>query len=154
MDESILLRRDLTVPFPGPVWPEGILPVLFSQSMLEELHALLSAGYTRLQGDVPPFEVWQNRLLNDPEYDAELLFVAQAANGALVGFAHCWNSGFLKDIVVHPDWRGLGIGEALVLRAFEACRNRYHKRCELKVKPANIDAVRFYTKLGFEKVPS
>ena len=69
MDESILLRRDLTVPFPGPVWPEGIMPVLFSQSMLEELHGLLLAGYTKLQGDVPDLEVGQNRLLSQHRSD-------------------------------------------------------------------------------------
>lgn len=152
MADAVRLRRDLAVPFPEPVWPEGIGLVLFSETMAEELHALLEEGYAKGEGDVAPFADWWQALSSDPEYDAELVFVAQAADGQLVGLAQCWNSGFLKDLVVAPGWRRQGIGEALVLRVFEAMKNRYHADLDLKVKPSNSGAIRFYKRLGMVEV--
>lgn len=152
MAEPIRMRRDLTGDFAGPTWPEGIMPVLFSETMAEELHRLLAAGYAKGEGDVPGFDEWWSGVSTDPEYDAELMLVAQAANGTLVGLAHCWNSAFLKDLVVMPGWRRQGIGEALLLRAFQACRNRYHDAIDLKVKPDNIAAIRLYRRMGFVPV--
>lgn len=78
MDDGIVMERDLKIPFAGPVWPEGIAPVLFSETMAGELHALLTAAYAKGEGDVLPFNQWWRELTADPEYDAELLFVAQA----------------------------------------------------------------------------
>src|SRR5690606_17522478 len=120
--------------------------------MAEELHALLAAAYAKGEGDVPDFENWWNAVATDPEYDAELMLVAQASNGALVGLAHCWNSAFLKDFVVMPGWRRQGIGEALLRRAFEACRNRYHTSLDLKVKPGNVAAIRLYRRIRFHPI--
>ncbi|MCD7058712.1 GNAT family N-acetyltransferase [Pelagibacterium xiamenense] len=148
MSGPLRMRRDLTRPFPEPVWPDGIVLVPFSETMAEELHAVMLDGYAPNGHAVPPYADWRARLLSDPEYDAELIFVAQAADGGLVGLAHCWNSGFLKDLVVAPDWRRRGIGEALLLRSFEACRNRYHPHLDLKVDRANESAIRFYKKRG------
>ena len=152
MADPIRMRRDLVADFPEPSWPDGIAPVLFSETMAQELHALLAAAYAKGEGEVAGFESWWPADRADPEYDAELMLVAQASNGALVGLAHCWNSAFLKDFVVMPGWRRQGIGEALMLRAFEACRNRYHKTLDLRVKPGNVAAIRLYRRMGFELV--
>lgn len=152
MADPIRMRKMLSSDIPEPSWPEGIGPVLFSETMVEELHALLSDAYAKGEGEVPPFEPWWHAVRNDPEYDAELMLVAQAANGVLVGFAHCWNSGFLKDFVVMPGWRRQGIGEALMLRTFQACRNRYHQSLDLKVEPDNLAAIRLYRRMGFVPV--
>lgn len=149
MANPIRMRRDLIADFPEPSWPDGIAPVLFSETMAEELHGLLKTGYAKGEGEVAGFEGWWAAIGADPEYDAELMLVAQASNGALVGLAHCRNSAFLKDFVVMPGWRRQGIGEALMLRTFEACRNRYHKALDLEVLPANTAAQRFFRRMGF-----
>ncbi|WP_196259854.1 GNAT family N-acetyltransferase [Pelagibacterium limicola] len=143
------MRRDLSADFPEPSWPEGVVPVLFSETMAPELHTLLTAAYCKGEGDVSDFETWWHATRTDPEYDAELMLVAQGPNGALVGLAHCWNSAFLKDFAVLPGWRRQGIGEALLLRSFEACRNRYRTAIDLKVKPDNLAAIRLYRRVGF-----
>lgn len=152
MIKPILMRRDLHKDFPEPVWPEGIAPVLFSQTMAEELHALLVAAYAKGEGEIAGFEPWWQGVTGDAEYDAELVLVAQAANGKLVGLAHCWNSAFLKDFAVAPGWRRQGIGEALLLRAMQACRNRYHHAIALKVRENNGAAIRLYRRMGFMPV--
>lgn len=149
MANPIRMRRDLIADFPEPSWPDGIAPVLFSETMAEELHGLLKTGYAKGEGEVAGFEGWWAAIGADPEYDAELMLVAQASNGALVGLAHCRNSAFLKDFVVMPGWRRQGIGEALMLRTFEACRNRYHTALDLEVPPANTAAQRFFRRMRF-----
>lgn len=149
MADAVLMRRDLSLLFAEPNWPDGIGLVLFSQTMAEELHALLEAGYAKGEGACPSFRSWWTALTTDPDYDAELVFVAQAADGQLVGLAHCWNSGFLKDLVVKPGWRRQGIGEALLLRAFQALSNRYHTTIDLRVPSSNLAAIRLYRRMGF-----
>lgn len=152
MADPIRMRRDLVSDLTEPSWPEGIAPVLFSETMAEELHALLTAAYAKGEGDVADLANWWRMVSTDPEYDAELMLVAQASNGVLVGLVHCWNSAFLKDFAVLPGWRRQGIGEVLLLRAFEACRNRYHRALDLKVSPDNIAAIRLYRRMGFQPV--
>lgn len=152
MADVVLMRRDLHLPFAEPDWPEGISLVLFSETMADELAGLLDAGYAKGEAERPVSPDWWERLRADPEYDAELMIVAQAADGQLVGLAHCWSSGFLKDLAVKPGWRRQGIGEALLLRAFQASRNRYHATMDLKVLASNLAAIRLYRRLGFTAV--
>lgn len=49
---------------------------------------------------------------------------------------------------VLPEFRGRGLGEALLAHALEACRGRF-EAVDLSVIPANERAARLYRKLGF-----
>jgi GNAT superfamily N-acetyltransferase len=53
---------------------------------------------------------------------------AATADGTLVGVARLLDDGGLYasvwDLIVHPDWRGKGIGTSLVEHALEECRDR------------------------------
>jgi ribosomal protein S18 acetylase RimI-like enzyme len=149
MDTAILMRRDLREPFAEPSWPDGISLVPFSEAMSDELYWLLVDGYAKGEGSVGDYAQWWTGLITDREYDAELLLVAQASNGKLIGLCHCWNSSFIKDLVVAPGWRRSGTGEALLLRAFQALSNRYHHEVRLKVHCDNLGAIRLYRRLGF-----
>lgn len=152
LDAPLTFERDLRTPFAEPVWPETVTPVLFSETMARDLHRLLVTAYAKGEGEVASFSNWWPGVCTDPEYDAELIFVAQAANGPLVGLAHCWNSGFLKDLAVAPGWRRAGIGTALILRSFQALSNRYHDTVSLKVRTDNLAAIRLYKRLGMSPV--
>lgn len=57
-----------------------------------------------------------------------------------------WN---LTNLFVHPDNQGMGIGRALVLAGFDACRERSPKG-KLHVN-SSANAVGFYKRLGFEQ---
>jgi len=52
-------------------------------------------------------------------------------------------------ISVLPDYRGHGIGSALMKGLFELLRKRGYKRTSLAVQQKN-DAVRFYKRLGYK----
>ncbi len=52
-------------------------------------------------------------------------WVAEAADGPLVGLAGVElypDGALLRSVAVHPDWRGSGLGRALVGRALDAAR--------------------------------
>jgi RimJ/RimL family protein N-acetyltransferase len=49
------------------------------------------------------------------------------------------------------DFRGKGIGSALISRTLEAARAAGILRVELTVREDNVNAIALYTKVGFEK---
>jgi ribosomal-protein-alanine N-acetyltransferase len=56
----------------------------------------------------------------------------------------------VNNIAVHPDCRGLGIGEALMQFAIAKVRGEGAAFMTLEVRPSNTAAVALYQKLGFE----
>jgi ribosomal-protein-alanine N-acetyltransferase len=56
----------------------------------------------------------------------------------------------VNNIAVHPDCRGLGIGEALMRFAVAKVRGEGASLMTLEVRPSNTAAVTLYRKLGFE----
>ena len=151
MSGSLLLTRDLDVPFPAPQWPEGITLAPFREADAPACHALLRRAYDGQESDaVLSFEEWWRATGGDPEFDPDLLFLARATDRSLAGLALCWTSSFVKDIVVDPDYRRRGIGEALLLTAFTTLQRRGHSRIGLKLRSDNRDgARRLYDRLGF-----
>ena len=53
---------------------------------------------------------------------------AETSDGTLVGVGRVLDDGGLYasvwDLIVHPEWRGKGIGTSLVERALEECQDR------------------------------
>lgn len=151
VDDAFRLTRDLTVPFAPPQWPAGVSEVPFSATLAPQVHALMRLAYANGGGSVPEdFDTWWAGSRHDPEFDANLCIVAVADNEP-VGFALCWTSSFVKDLVVHPNWRNQGLGTVLLLRVFELLAARGHREVALKVLADNMAARRLYAGLGFRK---
>ena len=55
---------------------------------------------------------------------------------------------FLEDVFVKPEWRGKGIGRALLARLGEIARERGSGRVEWDVLNWNEPAIGFYRRLG------
>lgn len=97
---------------------------------------------------------FESHILPSPDY---FLWVA-VVNGKVIGTAmmhlqhklsyHCGTAAHLEDVVIDQEYRGRGIGEALVRCAIETAKER--KCYKLMLTCFEKTAV-YYGRLGFEK---
>jgi len=69
---------------------------------------------------------------------------------AYIIFWHIRDDVQVNNIAVHPECRGLGLGEALMRFAIAKVREAGAAFMTLEVRPSNTPAVQLYRKLGFE----
>jgi glucosamine-phosphate N-acetyltransferase len=90
----------------------------------------------------------------------ERAYLCACHDGRIIGFCtlivrDClWlqgDVGYLCDLVVDQEYRGLGVGTALVERAAEIARERGCRRVELDSGFHRTAAHQFYERRGFEK---
>ncbi|MBN9220738.1 MAG: GNAT family N-acetyltransferase [Mesorhizobium sp.] len=148
---DIRLRRILDETLVQPHWPDGFVMRCLEPGDAPALHALLGEVYN--DGAEGPFEDWWPRIADDPEFDPALCFLVIDDRGRLAGAALCWTSAFVKDLVVHAQDRGKGIGEALMRHAFAVFRDRGAAHVDLKTNTVDSTAaVRLYNRLGMVEV--
>jgi len=86
--------------------------------------------------------------------DRDRIWLAEA-NGRIVGsiaiVGHLKTDAQLRWFLVHPDYRGLGIGKGLLNDALRFCRERKYKTVFLWTTSELTEAGRLYTRFGFEK---
>jgi len=73
----------------------------------------------------------------------------------VLGYAGMWllvDEGHIATIAVHPDWRGRGLGELLLLSQLERARAHGMIRSTLEVRVTNEGAQALYRNVGFEVV--
>jgi ribosomal protein S18 acetylase RimI-like enzyme len=149
----VRMQRDLAIPVPAPAWSAGYRLVPFASADLPALHELLTHGYSLGGGHVPPFEDWQAALLANDDFDPTLVFVIRDTSDAIVAVCLCWSSAFIKDLVVDPLARRLGLGEALLRQAFLAFAARGAGAVDPKVEIDNpTGAKRLYERAGMVEV--
>lgn len=81
------------------------------------------------------------------------LVVVQKPLNKVIGYIIYWHireDVQVNNIAVHPDFRGNGIGEALMRHVIEKVRKSGATFMTLEVRPSNAAAVTMYKKLGFE----
>jgi ribosomal protein S18 acetylase RimI-like enzyme len=89
-------------------------------------------------------------------FDNDSSFVAiHTPSHALIGLILCsrihHDVGHVTQICLLPDYRGFGIGEALIAASHNALRTRNVSQLSLTVTEANRNAVDLYRRLGFEE---
>jgi ribosomal-protein-alanine N-acetyltransferase len=82
-------------------------------------------------------------------------FLVVSLNGHIVGYSASvlrGSEGHIISIAVHPNYRGIGIGERLLRENVKQLKDLGAKRVILEVKVDNIQALNLYRKLGFKIV--
>jgi ribosomal protein S18 acetylase RimI-like enzyme len=149
------MRRRLEGVPEAPSWPDGMHLDRFTEECAAEVHALLTLAYTNGGGSVPYFADWWRSLSGDSEYDPSLCFPVRDRDGDLAGFAQCWSSAYIKDVVVHPRFRRRGIGRALLLHIFHVFLRRGAATVDLKVETNNpTGAILLYESLRMDRMTS
>ena len=113
------------------------------------------AAYEKLTGEVVATEALLSESLFSAGATAEVLIAAEREKPA--GFAlffHNYSTFlarpgiYLEDLFVRPEFRGRGIGRALLARIARLARERQCGRLEWSVLDWNAPAIRFYESLG------
>jgi GNAT superfamily N-acetyltransferase len=113
------------------------------------------ADYEKLSDQVTATEDKLRDTLFGPRPGADVLLARVA--GECTGFALFFPNYstflakpgiFLEDLYVKPEWRGKGIGKALLLRVAQIARERGCGRFEWEVLDWNERSIGFYKSLG------
>jgi GNAT superfamily N-acetyltransferase len=119
------------------------------------------ADYEKLSGEVVATEALLREALFGPEpgVEAALAYIGSDAVGFAVWFYNfstfVGRRGlYLEDIFVLPDWRGRGVGRALMGHLAGLAVTRGCGRMEWAVLDWNEPALRFYRNLGAQAMES
>jgi GNAT superfamily N-acetyltransferase len=119
------------------------------------------ADYERLSGEV---EASEERLLatlcpaqGHPAAECVLAFVDSAPAGIAIFFTNYSTflakpGLYLEDLFVTPDWRGRGVGKALLLHLARLANVRGCGRMEWTVLDWNQPAIEFYESIGARRM--
>lgn len=72
--------------------------------------------------------------------------------GTVQGLLTTPRDGAIQNLGVHPDFRNLGLGKALLLHALRGFRSAGCMFANLEVTVQNTAAIRLYERFGFRKV--
>lgn len=147
--QILLMQRQLDTSVNLPVWPDDLHFTPFSKTIAPEIHSLLQIGFKNTQNSIPVFSQWFTALISDSEFDPALCFVIKDKE-RIIGYAQCWTSAFIKDLVIHPEQRKRGLGTLLLQQAFYVFKERNFETVALKVLSNNINAIRLYTSCGMQ----
>lgn len=152
MREVLRMEAGVADPPAEPVWPPAVRVRTYEADDAHDVHALLEAAFADSVEEVPPFARWHPWMTNDPSFDPDVWFLAEAAE-QLSGVCLCWREGWVKDLAVGPAFRGRGLGEALMRHALRAFHDRGLATVGLKVDADNpTGAVRLYERVGMRAV--
>ena len=69
-----------------------------------------------------------------------------------IGIQYGLDGGDIMTIATEPEYRGNGIGKALILHVLEILKEKHLQYLTLEVRPSNAPALALYQRLGFQPV--
>ncbi|MGI6492254.1 MAG: ribosomal protein S18-alanine N-acetyltransferase [Pelotomaculum sp.] len=123
------------------------MELIFDQMRLEHLSQVLEIEEASYAAPWPyqsfAYELQQN----------DLAFYIVALQGEkVVGYCGMWlilDEAHITNVAVHPDYRRLKVGKALLLQMIDLAVQGGAKSMTLEVRPSNTPAIRLYEQLGF-----
>ena len=145
------MQIELNAPPEVAHWPEGVtvrsfIPEQDALNTYEVYEAAFAEHWGHIQR---PFEEWQQRRLTG--INSDLWFLAEAA-GQIAGISlgkHQSGMAEINTLGVIADWRGKGVGIALLQYSFSEFYRRGHRVARLGVDSQNATgATRLYQRAG------
>jgi len=143
------LSLELTEP-PGRFEPAGIRIEPFRVEDARVFHRTIDDAFADNWDFVStPFEQWyEQRVVNDDMSYSFLAREGDAVAGAIRCDADRRGVGWVGALGVLPEWRGRGVGRALLLRAFREFWDRGQPNVGLGVASDNAGALHLYESVG------
>lgn len=100
---------------------------------------------------------WRLRIMSHPAYNSCLDLVAVAPDGTLAAYCICWfdkqnRSGRVEPLGVLPEYRGIGLGKAILLECLHRLRLCGAERIYLETDTYRRAAVTLYESVGFRVI--
>jgi mycothiol synthase len=160
------MRRSLLASLPSVSWPQDIVVRSFQPGVDDDAWVALNA---QAFADLPDQGGWTaddlRRRMRESWFDEQGFFLAESTRpgeeGTLAGFH--WTKVHGRDahghepmgevyvVGVAPQWRGTGLGRALVLAGLAHLRRAGLPQAMLYVDASNTAAIRLYESLGFTR---
>jgi mycothiol synthase len=148
------MHRDLTGNLPEPELPEGFsLRKTVTGRDDRTIHALVQEAFDWREREAQPFEKWKEFLMRPDIYNENLWFLA-VRDSEIIGICLCFQFseiGWVRQLAVKKPYRKLGIGRALLERAFQAFQVLGMEKAGLAVESINPNAIHFYQTAGMVK---
>lgn len=153
---GIRMRRSLEAPLPAFEAVEGF-PIRAIQAGDEAEWVRMKNACFREEGmRESSVEDFRREFLESPIFDFGRVFVV-SQGARIVGTASAWEAnygegpvGLIHWVGVEPEYRGLGLGRAVSIRALEELAARGYADAWLNTSYERAAAVRLYERLGFE----
>jgi ribosomal-protein-alanine N-acetyltransferase len=113
---------------------------------LDEIVAIEEASFSN-----PWTREMYRRELQNP--DVSFLYVVRTPEAGIVAFCSFWlvlDEAHVNNLAVRGDFRGRGLGTALLAHVLQAGASKGAERATLEVRRSNGPARRLYERLGFE----
>lgn len=137
----------------APVWLEGIsLRSVDPEKDDRLIYDFIQNAFERPGRIAPSFEGWRDFMLGASNFRSDVWFLAYY-NNELVGAALCFaypEYGWVRQLGVKPDWRGKGIGSALLQHAFGVFYTLGFSSVRLVVESENVNAFHLYESVGMK----
>jgi mycothiol synthase len=139
----------------SPTWPDGIeLRSFVPEKDDRAVFEMVESAFQDHWGYTPEdFAEWRYQAIEQAYFDASLYFIAWVADQP-VGGALC-NAGppsWVNNLAVAREWRGRGLGLALLQHSFGEFYRRNQRRTGLAVDSENLTgAARLYQRAGMRR---
>jgi mycothiol synthase len=145
-----VMRHDLGLTLPEAAFPPGVRLAAWAPALAEQFFAVYQAAFRERPG-FPGWSAgeceWIAWAAGGDDLRPEMSLLA--LHGELpVGFIVCADE-WIVQVGVRPEWRGRGLGAALVAEALRRFRDAGCARVLLDVNVNNPGAARVYARLGF-----
>ena len=148
---------DLATPPAAPELPAGVELRPFRVGTDDRaVHALVQSAFSEIEGNINhDWDQWRARTMESSTFDPRWWFVAWADDEtAGVALSEHWaedDLGWVGQLAVAPDWRGRGLGRALLLTALTAFAEAGVSRASLGVHGDNERAATLYESVGMRQ---
>jgi ribosomal protein S18 acetylase RimI-like enzyme len=149
-----LMEVDLPEPPPPPTWPAGFrLRPFVMERDARSVHTLIQTAFRDLPNRREfSFDEWSKWIVQRADFDPSLCLTAVDPTGSICGTALCFDyptGGWVRQLAVRKDCRGLGLGLAIIQHAFGEFYRRGKRSAGLVVDSQNpTGAPHLYLKVG------